>query len=58
MKKSNITIVAAGLCLAALSATGVAAQNVEQTFKGKTVRILIPTGPGGDRALYTLPFAS
>jgi len=58
MKKTTITIVAAGLCLAALSATNALAQNVEQAFKGKTVRILIPTGPGGDRALYTLPFAS
>lgn len=44
--------------LIALSATNALAQNMEEAFRNKTVRILIPTGPGGDRALYTLPFAS
>ncbi len=29
-----------------------------ELFRGKTLKILIPTGAGGDRALYTLPFAS
>ena len=42
---------------------GIAASAVAQTgnpdlFRGKTLKILIPTGPGGDRGLYTLPFAS
>lgn len=58
MKTFTIAAAALGLTLAAFDGAPASAQNVEQTFKGKTVRILIPTGPGGDRALYTLPFAS
>lgn len=34
------------------------AQDVADAFRGKTVRILIPTGPGGDRGLYATAFAS
>ncbi len=26
-------------------------------YRGKTIRMLLPTGPGGGRALYALPFA-
>lgn len=58
MKKLTMTMAALALCLAAFQGSQASAQNVEGAFKGKTVRILIPTGPGGDRALYTLPFAS
>lgn len=51
-----------GLALVLLAIGGAPAhamaQNMEDHFRNKTVRILIPTGPGGDRALYTLPFAS
>jgi len=51
-----------GVALAALafafSAGDGLAQTMAEHFRNKTVRILIPTGPGGDRALYTLPFAS
>jgi len=34
-----------------------AAQPVADTFRGKTVRMLLPTAPGGGRSLYALPFA-
>jgi tripartite-type tricarboxylate transporter receptor subunit TctC len=34
-----------------------AAQSIADTFRGKTVRILVPSVPGGDRALYPLTFA-
>jgi tripartite-type tricarboxylate transporter receptor subunit TctC len=54
MLKILVTVSGALLCLA----SSASAQNVEDHFRGKTLRILIPTGPGGDRALYTLPFAS
>lgn len=35
-----------------------AAQDVANFYRGKTVRLLIPTGPGGDRSLYALAFAT
>ena len=53
----------AKLLALALSAFGLLGSAIAQTgnpdlFRGKTVKILIPTGPGGDRGLYTLPFAA
>jgi hypothetical protein len=36
----------------------VCAFDAEQHFRGKTIKLLIPTGPGGGRSLYALPFAS
>jgi tripartite-type tricarboxylate transporter receptor subunit TctC len=33
------------------------AQTVADTFRGKTIRMLLPTLPGGGRSLYALPFA-
>ena len=30
----------------------------EHYFRGKTIKLLIPTGPGGGRSLYALPFAN
>src|SRR5262249_22241112 len=33
------------------------AQSVADHFRGKTLRILVPSAPGGDRALYPLTFA-
>lgn len=54
--RAAITSIA--LIAAALAATSAAAQSVEDVFKGKTVKILVPTTPGGDRALYTLPVAN
>jgi tripartite-type tricarboxylate transporter receptor subunit TctC len=35
-----------------------AAQSVADTFRGKTIRLLLPTLPGGGRSLYALPFAA
>jgi tripartite-type tricarboxylate transporter receptor subunit TctC len=32
------------------------AQSVEDFFRGKTLRIIVPSTPGGDRALYVLAF--
>jgi tripartite-type tricarboxylate transporter receptor subunit TctC len=40
-----------------LQVTAGAAQSVSDTFRGKTLRILLPTLPGGGRSLYALPFA-
>jgi tripartite-type tricarboxylate transporter receptor subunit TctC len=37
--------------------TQASAQSVADQFRGKTVRILVPSAPGGDRALYPLTFA-
>jgi tripartite-type tricarboxylate transporter receptor subunit TctC len=33
-----------------------AAQPIEEFYRGKTLRVVIPSAPGGDRALYTLAF--
>jgi tripartite-type tricarboxylate transporter receptor subunit TctC len=43
--------------LAFLAAPPASAQSMADTFRGKTVRILVPSVPGGDRALYPLTFA-
>jgi len=32
------------------------AQSIDSHFRGKTIRVIIPTAVGGDRALYALPF--
>src|ERR1700710_326150 len=37
--------------------TTAAAQSVADLYRGKTIRMLLPTAPGGGRALYALPFA-
>jgi tripartite-type tricarboxylate transporter receptor subunit TctC len=37
--------------------TTASAQPVAETFRGKTVRLLLPTAPGGGRSLYALPFS-
>jgi tripartite-type tricarboxylate transporter receptor subunit TctC len=34
-----------------------AAQTLADSFRGKTIRMLLPTLPGGGRSLYALPFA-
>jgi tripartite-type tricarboxylate transporter receptor subunit TctC len=34
------------------------AQSIADTFRGKTIRLLLPTLPGGGRSLYSLPFAA
>ncbi len=39
-------------------ATGASAQSVDSVYRNKTLRILVPTGAGGDRSLYTNVFAS
>jgi tripartite-type tricarboxylate transporter receptor subunit TctC len=37
--------------------TAASAQSVADFYRGKTIRMLLPTSPGGGRALYALPFA-
>jgi tripartite-type tricarboxylate transporter receptor subunit TctC len=37
--------------------TPAAAQAVGDLYRGKTIKMLLPTSPGGGRALYALPFA-
>ena len=53
-----------GACVAAFVAVAmwappapVAAQSIADIFRGKTIKLLLPTAPGGGRALYALPFA-
>jgi tripartite-type tricarboxylate transporter receptor subunit TctC len=36
---------------------GASEQSAADFFKGKTIRLILPTNPGGGRALYALPFA-
>jgi tripartite-type tricarboxylate transporter receptor subunit TctC len=50
------TVVAVALALSAPLTTA-SAQPLADTFRGKTLKILIPSVPGGDRALYGLAFA-
>jgi tripartite-type tricarboxylate transporter receptor subunit TctC len=48
---------AAAALLVMASSANTSAQSVEEFYRGKTLRIVIPSAPGGDRALYTLAFA-
>ena len=41
--------------LAALAAAPAKAQGVADVFRGQTLRVVIPSAPGGARVLYTLP---
>ena len=43
--------------LAAAPFTHASAQSMADHFRGKTLRILVPSAPGGDRALYPVTFA-
>jgi tripartite-type tricarboxylate transporter receptor subunit TctC len=45
-----ISLLAAGWSVPA------AAQSVEEYYRGKTLRIVVPSTPGGDRGLYVLAF--
>jgi tripartite-type tricarboxylate transporter receptor subunit TctC len=45
------------IIIAALASSPAAAQSIADHFRGKTIRILVPSAPGGDRALYPLTFA-
>src|SRR5258708_14464514 len=54
----------AGICAAALAALATSAligdasaQSIADHFRGKTLKILVPSAPGGDRALYPVVFA-
>ena len=47
-----------GLMLSILFSAPCHAFDAEAHFRGKTIRLLIPTGPGGGRALYALPVAA
>jgi tripartite-type tricarboxylate transporter receptor subunit TctC len=49
-------LVMAALALA-LAPWPAAAQSIADHFRGKTIRLLVPSAPGGDRALYPLTFA-
>jgi tripartite-type tricarboxylate transporter receptor subunit TctC len=44
-------------CAAILAASAARAQSAADFFRDKTLRIVIPSAPGGDRVFYTLPFA-
>jgi tripartite-type tricarboxylate transporter receptor subunit TctC len=55
--KSSLTF-----CLAAVVATltllaSASAQSIAENFRGKTIRLLVPSSPGGDRGLYPTVFA-
>ena len=49
---------AAAALAAIFSAPAAQAQSVADFFRGKTLRVVIPTAPGGDRALYAAPVVS
>ena len=42
--------------LAIASPVAATAQSIEEFYRGKTLRIIVPSTPGGDRALYVLAF--
>ena len=56
MKLAQILVPAALCALASMPAPAMA--QADPQFQGKVIKLLIPTGPGGDRALYALPFAA
>jgi tripartite-type tricarboxylate transporter receptor subunit TctC len=43
--------------LATFQISTASAQSAADFYRGKTIRMLLPTAPGGGRALYALPFA-
>ena len=45
------------VCVATSHRLGPDAPSAADYYAGKTIRLLLPTGPGGGRALYALPFA-
>jgi tripartite-type tricarboxylate transporter receptor subunit TctC len=47
---------AAATLMAMTPCTTASAQSVEEFYRGKTLRIIVPSATGGDRALYTLAF--
>ncbi len=44
------------LVVAALAHSGARAQSAADFFRGQTLRVVIPSAPGGGRVFYTLPF--
>jgi tripartite-type tricarboxylate transporter receptor subunit TctC len=48
---------AATASLATMQAATAQTERAAAFYQGKTIRLLLPTGPGGGRALYALPFA-
>lgn len=53
-----IAVCAVGtIALATLSVASGQTDRAAAFYQGKTIRLLLPTGPGGGRALYALPFA-
>jgi tripartite-type tricarboxylate transporter receptor subunit TctC len=51
-----LKIAAVALLAVASPVCAAAAQSVEDFYRGKTLRIIVPSTPGGDRALYVLAF--
>ncbi len=54
MRASAAAIVVSAL---AFQSAPAAAQSVSEFYRGKTIKLLLPTAPGGGRALYALPFS-
>ena len=44
------------LVVAALAHSGARAQSAADFFRGQTLRVVIPSAPGGGRVFYSLPF--
>src|SRR5215831_1912429 len=50
-------IIIVTIIIAVLASFPATAQSIADHFRGKTIRILVPSAPGGDRALYPITFA-
>ena len=55
-RSPTIVAAAVSLVLIALSTSARAQGSLEDHFRGKTVTVVIPTGPGGDRMANATPF--
>ena len=50
--RSAVVALAAGVCAAALACSGAAAQTADRFYEGKTIRIVVALGTGGDYDNY------
>ena len=55
---ARVAVVAIAAPAALLPISPASAQSMADYFRGKTIRMLLPTLPGGGRTLYALPFAN
>src|SRR6476646_11114448 len=55
--KAALTVCVAAVVTALTSLTAASAQSIAENFRGKTIRLLVPSSPGGDRGLYPTVFA-